>query len=74
MAEHDERQQKRLSTEGRQLLARIAASIGKTADVLWGEEYDRISPEYARGYLDGMTKQARDDEMLLMYFVSKMFF
>ena len=72
MEDGEERQIARLSSENRKLIASIAASIGRTADEIWGNEYDRISPDYARGYLDGFVKQAGDEIVLMVYFLTRL--
>ncbi len=65
-------QNKRLSSNNRQLLATIEASIGKTPDVRQAGEYDLMSPDYARGYLDGLVRQASDENVLMVYFLTKL--
>lgn len=68
-----EQEYPRLSSEGRQLMTRISATLGRTADVILAEAYDSVSPDYARGYMAGVIKQATDDEILKMYFLSRLF-
>ena len=63
---------RRLSSENRQLLANIAASIGRTADERLGVGYDRVSADYARGYLEGVARQASDENVLMVYFLTKL--
>ena len=67
-----ENENRRLSSENRQLLASIAASIGRTADERLGNQYDRVSPDYARGYLEGIVRQASDENVLMVYFLAKL--
>ena len=72
MGEFQERQCVGLSTENRQLLAKIEASIGRTSDERQGDEYDRVIPDYARGYLNGLVSQTSDDNILMLFYLVRL--
>ncbi|MBO4335557.1 MAG: hypothetical protein J5846_06975 [Desulfovibrio sp.] len=62
----------RLSGEQKKLLLNLSVALGKTADEMLAEQYDEVSPDFARGYLSGFSQSASDEKVLLAYFLLRM--
>ena len=67
----EEKKAIRISGEQIKILTRISNSIGRTADEVLSEEYENISPEFARGYLEAFARHGNDEDVLLVYFFEK---
>ncbi|MBQ9406380.1 MAG: hypothetical protein IJU37_06545 [Desulfovibrio sp.] len=61
-----------LPDEQRRMLLNIAVAAGCSTDELETAKFTTTSPEYARGYLEGVLDNASDDRILLMYFLLSM--
>ncbi len=61
-----------ISKKGRATLNSLAIALNRTSDLREYKEYETVTEETARGYLEGVAAHASAQSVLLAYFVLRL--
>ena len=61
--------EKTLTDKDRRFLLDFSCMVSATSDQIESLRFERITPEYARGYLECFSKKSNNREVLLAYFI-----